>query len=341
MKLITDILNNLITINKNRIVGYKEAIHDTNESQEKIRGLFKKMVDQSENYIDELKEKIKQLGGEVTDKTITTGLVYNTWMDIIYAGADTKPPIGDFCNQVEETTLQAYEADIAKMDKLDKNIYDMLLRHKKELINAGKQINLLTRGMNKKEPPHTFPYFAINAITLYRLVATLFILYLIFDRQFELFKWLIAFSFFTDAIDGTLARKFKVVSVLGAKMDSIADDLTVLVSMIGLYVFKPDFFAQYYIYFLILLVLFVLQVAAALIRYRRFSSFHTWLAKLAAILQGSFLILMFFLPEPLMPLFYAAIAVTAIDLIEEIIIVFILPEWRTDVKGIYWVMKEK
>jgi hypothetical protein len=50
---------------------------------------------------------------------------------------------------------------------------------------------------------------------------------------------------------------------------------------------------------------------------------------------------MFFLPEPLMPLFYAAIAVTAIDLIEEIIIVFILPEWRTDVKGIYWVMKEK
>lgn len=195
--------------------------------------------------------------------------------------------------------------------------------------------------MNKKEPPHNFSYFAINGITLYRLVATLFLLYLIIDRQPDLFKWFLAFSFFTDAIDGFLARKFKVVSIFGAKMDSAADDLTVLVAMIGLYVFKPEFFKQHYIYFLILLGLFLLQVTIAMIRYRRFSSFHTWLAKLAAILQGSFLILMFFLPEPLMPLFYAAIAVTAIDLIEEIIIVFILPEWQTDVKGIYRVMKEK
>lgn len=195
--------------------------------------------------------------------------------------------------------------------------------------------------MNKNEPPHNLPYFAINAITLYRLVATPFLLYLILDGHFDLFKWFVAFSFFTDAIDGTLARKFKVVSILGAKMDSVADDLTVLVAMIGLYVFKPEFFKQHYIYFLILLGLFVLQFTMAMIRYRRFSSFHTWLAKLAAILQGSFLILMFFMPGPLMFLFYAAIAVTAIDLIEEIIIIFILPEWQTDVKGIYWVMKKR
>jgi len=36
-----DILNDLITINKDRIVGYKEAIHDTKEDKEKIRRLFK------------------------------------------------------------------------------------------------------------------------------------------------------------------------------------------------------------------------------------------------------------------------------------------------------------
>ena len=137
---ITDILNNLITINKNRIVGYKEAIHDIDENQEKMRQLFKEMADQSENHIEELKELIKQLGGEITDKTITSGLVYNAWMDIIYAGTDNKPPVADFCNQVEETTLQAYEADLAKMEKPDKNIYDIILRQKQELINAGKQI---------------------------------------------------------------------------------------------------------------------------------------------------------------------------------------------------------
>lgn len=194
--------------------------------------------------------------------------------------------------------------------------------------------------MKTKEPPHNLPYYAINGITLYRLVATIFLLYLIIERRLDLFKWFVAFSFFTDAIDGFLARKFRVVSVLGAKMDSAADDLTVLVAMIGLYVFKTEFFQQHYIYFLILLSLFIIQVTVALIRYRRLTSFHTWFAKLAAVLQGSFLILVFFLNEPVMPLFYAAITVTAIDLIEEIIIVFILPEWRTDVKGIYRVMKD-
>ena len=140
MDSIIDILNNLITINKNRIVGYKEAVHDTDESRQKMRELFKEIAGQSENYIEELKEEIQQLGGEVTDKTITTALVYNTWMDIIYARADAKPPISEFCNQVEEDTLRAYEADLVKLSKLDKNIYEMIFRQKQDIVKAGKQI---------------------------------------------------------------------------------------------------------------------------------------------------------------------------------------------------------
>ena len=181
----------------------------------------------------------------------------------------------------------------------------------------------------------------INSITFYRLVASVLLLYFILERQYGLFKWFLAISFFTDAIDGFLARRFKVVSVLGAKMDSMADDLTVLVGMVGLYFFKRDFLTQNAIYFFILLGLFILQVALALIRYRRLTSFHTWSAKVAAVVQGSFLILVFFLPQPPILLFYAAVAATAIDLIEEIILVLLLPEWQVDVKGIYWAMKEK
>ena len=156
-----------------------------------------------------------------------------------------------------------------------------------------------------------------------------------------MFKWFLALSFFTDAIDGFLARRFKVVSVMGAKVDSIADDLTVLVGMIGLYFLKQEFFVQNIFYFSALLGLFIAQVAFALIRYHKLTSFHTFSAKLAAVLQGSFLILMFFLPQPPMLLFYAAVAVTAIDLIEEMILVLLLPEWKVNVKGIYWAMKEK
>ena len=87
--------------------------------------------------------------------------------------------------------------------------------------------------------------------------------------------------------------------------------------------------------------LLVLQNIFALIRYRKITSFHTYLAKLAAILQGVFLILSFFLPEPNVYLFYIAAIVTAIELIEETILVTHLPVWKANVKGLYWVLKKR
>jgi len=138
--IIADVLNNLITINKDRIVGYKEAIHVTKDDQEKIRRIFKEMVKQSEHFIRELKEKIRGLGAEVTDKTITTGLVYNTWMDIVYANSGEKPDITHFRDQIEDTTLQAYVSALMNIKDLDKNIYEIILRQKQELINSRDEI---------------------------------------------------------------------------------------------------------------------------------------------------------------------------------------------------------
>ncbi len=182
-------------------------------------------------------------------------------------------------------------------------------------------------------------YYLINAITLYRLIsAPLLVFLLIFPRP-DIFKWLIAFSFFTDSIDGWLARKYKVDSPTGAKLDSIADDLTILVALAGLYVFKTEFIKEQLVIILVLLALLVIQTGYALIKYHKTSSFHTYLAKIAAILQGSFMILAFFMTEPLSLLFYIAAFVTGIELIEEIIITYYLPVWETNVKGLYWVMK--
>jgi len=184
-------------------------------------------------------------------------------------------------------------------------------------------------------------YYLVNGITLYRMMAAPPLLLLVVYQQLALFKWLLAFSFFTDAIDGYLARRFKVASIAGARFDSIADDLTIMVSAIGMIVFKPGFLKQEIFLIIFLFSLFVLQTVLALIRYRRMTGFHTYSAKAAAILQGIFLILLFFLPRPIYGLFYVAVFFTAIELIEEIIIIFLLPDWKTDVKGLYWVIKHR
>jgi phosphatidylglycerophosphate synthase len=188
---------------------------------------------------------------------------------------------------------------------------------------------------------HKRSYYIINGITLYRLLAAPFLAFLLFNRQFDLFKWLLALSFFTDAIDGYLARRYKVVSAFGSRLDSIGDDLTTVVAVIGIIVMKPEFIKQELIWLIIIFILFLVQISLAFSRYKKLTSFHTYGAKIATILQGIFLILFFFLPDPVYWLFYLAITLTGLELIEEIIIIFVLPKWETDVKGLYWVLGKK
>jgi CDP-diacylglycerol--glycerol-3-phosphate 3-phosphatidyltransferase len=184
-------------------------------------------------------------------------------------------------------------------------------------------------------------YKVINGISIYRIIASPVLAYLAFTRNLDLFKWLLLISFLTDLIDGFLARQFKVTSVLGAKLDSIGDDLTIVAAIIGAFVFKFDFIKEEIIPLMILLVLFLIQNTLAFIRYRKMTSFHTYIAKIAAILQGSFFILIFFFSEPLYYLFYTAAIITGLNLIEEIIMILMLPNWEANVKGIYWIMKRK
>jgi len=188
---------------------------------------------------------------------------------------------------------------------------------------------------------HRQAWYVINGITFYRIIAAPLLLVLLYTGHYDLFKWLLGVSFFTDLIDGWLARKFKVTSVLGARLDSIGDDLTILVGIIALFVIMPDFIWQQRIFLIILAVLFLIQTSFALIRYGRITSFHTWLAKTAALLQGLFLLVTFFWGKPQMILFYSAMIITALELIEEILLVGSLKNWETNVKSIFVVLKRR
>jgi cardiolipin synthase (CMP-forming) len=188
---------------------------------------------------------------------------------------------------------------------------------------------------------HRRSYYIVNAITLYRMMNVPVLIFLIVTNKPDLFKWFLFFSFLSDAIDGWLARRYKVTSFFGSKLDSIADDLTIAAAITGVIVLKIDFLKQEIHIFIVLAALYVLQTILALIRYRKISSFHTYAAKMAAILQGIFLLLLFFLAQPVYILFYIAAVVTIIDLAEEIVLVLLLPHWQTNVKGLYWVIRQR
>ncbi|HVW15993.1 MAG TPA: CDP-alcohol phosphatidyltransferase family protein [Mucilaginibacter sp.] len=176
---------------------------------------------------------------------------------------------------------------------------------------------------------------------MYRLAAAPFLVALVFFGHLNLFKWLLLISFLTDAIDGFLARKYKITSIFGARLDSIADDTTILAAIIGMVVLHGLFFLYEVIPVGILFVFYIAENVLAFRRYKRTTSFHTYLAKAAAVSQGAFLLAFFFLPYPVYWLFFVMVSLTALDLLEEIILILMLPDYRTNVKGLYWILHRK
>jgi len=181
----------------------------------------------------------------------------------------------------------------------------------------------------------------VNLITLYRIFAFPILIALLLDGETEWFKWLLLACFLTDAIDGFLARQFKATSVLGSKLDSIGDDLTVLAAIVGVCMLHWEFVEGNVLVIAPVIALYLVQLGLALWRYGRISTFHTYLAKVAAVITAVFLLTAFFFEPIWYPLFYLAIAATALDMMEEIALVLVMKEDRSDVKGLYWVLRER
>src|SRR5206468_5765738 len=137
------------------------------------------------------------------------------------------------------------------------------------------------------------------------------LVYFIIDKQMVLFAWLLGVSFLTDAVDGFLARMYKVTSVMGARIDSIADDLTLTAAIIGVIFFKPEFLKRELSLFLIPVVLYLFQMVFAIRKYGKISGFHTYGAKIASILQAVFLLMLFFFSQPVYWIFHLMVFVTS------------------------------
>jgi cardiolipin synthase len=176
-----------------------------------------------------------------------------------------------------------------------------------------------------------------NAISLTRLFATPVLLGTVLYRRQELFTWLLLACLLSDILDGLIARTFNLRSKLGASLDSIADMLVCLIGVAGIFRFQSEFLAIYYREVLVVLGLYAAEVLAALVRYGKISSFHTVLNRVAAYAQGIF-VMSLFLWGYRGWIFQPMIVLTVLAYSEELVLVYLLPEWRNDVRGVYWVL---
>tara|TARA_R110002073_G_scaffold13377_4_gene57161 strand:+ start:1105 stop:1701 length:597 start_codon:yes stop_codon:yes gene_type:complete len=187
----------------------------------------------------------------------------------------------------------------------------------------------------------TFKNFNIaDWFSFYRVVAAPFLVLLLWLDERHFFAWLLLISYLTDAIDGYLARKLKITSPRGSQLDSFGDQITLVVGLIGLLVFENEFIRKNILLIGVAFVPYIIQMSIAYYKYGKATAFHTYLAKLSAIIQSIFILYsLFFVPN--YALFYIMIGFGLLETFEEITLIYMYDTWASDVKGIYWAFRDK
>lgn len=187
----------------------------------------------------------------------------------------------------------------------------------------------------------TFKNFNVaDWFSFYRIAAAPLLLIFIWQDQRSIFSWLLLVSYSTDAIDGFVARKLKITSSRGSQLDSMGDQITLIIGLIGLFYFETEFIKANLTLIIIAFVPYIVQMFIAYIKYGKATAFHTYLAKLSAIIQSAFILFsLFFYLE--YTLFYTMIVIGLLETFEEITLIFMYSNWASDVKGIYWAYKDK
>jgi CDP-diacylglycerol--glycerol-3-phosphate 3-phosphatidyltransferase len=187
----------------------------------------------------------------------------------------------------------------------------------------------------------TFKNFNIaDWFSFYRIVAVPILVYLIWLDERLIFTSFLMVSYTTDALDGHLARKLKITSARGSQLDSMGDQVTLVVGLMALWVFENEFIKENLLLIAIAFVPYLLQMVIAFLKYGRATAFHTYLAKTSAVIQGVFILWTLFF-GPVYWLFYVMVVIGVLETIEEISLIFMYDQWTKDIKGIYWALRDK
>lgn len=188
---------------------------------------------------------------------------------------------------------------------------------------------------------YTIKYFNIaDWFSFYRIMAVPLLLALIWFGERTWFTWFLLISYSTDAVDGFLARKLKISSARGSQLDSLGDQITLGIGLVGLLVFETDFIKTNALLIIIVFIPYFLQMVIAFRKYGKTTAFHTYLAKLSALTQGLFILWLLFF-GPVYWLFYTMIILGLLETIEEIALIYMYDTWVKDVKGIYWALNDE
>lgn len=143
-KEIIQILNDLVQINNDRIVGYEQAVKEIKKNEdEDLKSLFDVMIVESQQIKSELVNEIQVLRGDVEHGTTEKGKIYRVWAGIKAAfTGDSRQAILSNCEFGEDAAQKAYDSAL-ESDKLPAFLREMLIKQQQILKSSHDEIREL------------------------------------------------------------------------------------------------------------------------------------------------------------------------------------------------------
>ncbi|MEP6582734.1 MAG: PA2169 family four-helix-bundle protein [Ginsengibacter sp.] len=117
---LTDVLNDLIMINNDRVQGFETAADDVKSFDVDLQPIFNKMANDSRKYAAELTQEVERLGGDPAKGTNVSGKIHRAWMDVkaTFTGKD-RQAILNSCEFGEDAAQKAYREALASDAEID------------------------------------------------------------------------------------------------------------------------------------------------------------------------------------------------------------------------------
>lgn len=139
----TEILNDLIKINNDRIEGYERAMKELKDADSDLKQLFTDMIRESHSYKMELATELSASGADTDSGTTNSGKIYRAWMDVkaIFTGHDRKTILSN-CEFGEDAAQKAYKSAL-KDEDLPEYLHSMISDQKDKLKKSHDKIKAL------------------------------------------------------------------------------------------------------------------------------------------------------------------------------------------------------
>ena len=145
---LTEVLNDLIKINYDRIEGYRNAADESKNFDVALTPVFIRMADESRLNVSALTAHVRKLGGDPESGSTALGKIYRAWMELtaVFTGKDRKGILSS-CEYGEDQAQNAYDAALASDAELD-TVTRQLIMAQKETLKASHNDIKRMRDMN-------------------------------------------------------------------------------------------------------------------------------------------------------------------------------------------------